>query len=77
MSAQGKDVRYELCCDFFSDLQEGDIFAARITFSDEADFQPSGYINQHNFRIWGINNTHAVNENTRDGPKLRCLSFSV
>ena len=28
-------------------------FSKKIIFSDEAHFQLDGYVNTHNFRIWG------------------------
>jgi hypothetical protein len=65
---------------FFQILKEEEqweeMFAARITFSDETAFQLSGYVNRHNIRVWGINSLSATIENTRDGPKLEC-PFSV
>ena len=34
----------------------------KIIFSDEAHFDPGGYVNKQNCRIWGTENPHAYIE---------------
>ena len=49
-------------------------FLKRVCFSDESTFHVSGFINIHNSRIWGSQNSHETQELERDSPKLNVWS---
>lgn len=57
-------------CNDMQEAMEGDGFANRLVFSDEATFYLSGKVNRHNIRIWGTENPHATVQHERDSPKL-------
>lgn len=65
-----KDIRYNLCCDFLSGIDDDKLFLPRVVFSDEATFHVFGNVNRSNPRIWGSENSHAVVGHTRGSPKL-------
>ena len=44
------------------DLQKMPILEKKIIFSNEAHFDPGGYVNKQNCRIWGTENMHAYIE---------------
>jgi hypothetical protein len=49
---------------------EDDKFLPRVIFSDEATYHPSGKVNRHNVRIWGLQIPHTTLEHERDSPKV-------
>jgi len=49
---------------------EDDTFLPRLIFSDETMFYPSGKVNRHSGRIWGLQNPQEALEHERDSPKV-------
>ena len=60
----------------FQEKLQGDEFAEKVIFSDEAIFHVSGKVNCHDVCIWGKQNEHEFVEHVHDSLKVNAVSAS-
>ncbi|PSN41049.1 hypothetical protein C0J52_24031 [Blattella germanica] len=65
-----KAWRFNYAVDILSRVDEDNKYLNNVIFSDEATFHVSGYVNRHNCRIWGSENSHVFLEHERNS---KCL----
>ncbi|GFX67015.1 uncharacterized protein TNCV_4181401 [Trichonephila clavipes] len=74
-----KPTYYGLCTKFANVMLKhaNENFMDYVIFRDEETFYLSEHVNNHNVRIWSLENTHEMLELQRDLPKLNvfCVTF--
>ena len=58
-------------------MEINDDFLSELFFTDEATFNLSGEVNNHNVRIRLSENSHAILEHERDSPKVNMFCMCV
>jgi len=58
MNEDDTDRRLEYCEWFESMMRDGEAFAGKVVWSDEAQFKQSGTVNRHNCVYWSSENLH-------------------
>ncbi|GBM23579.1 hypothetical protein AVEN_196652-1 [Araneus ventricosus] len=62
--------RFKLDVEMLSRIENEHDFLNRVIFSDEATFHVNNKVYNHNCRIWGSEDLHAVQEVERNSPRL-------